>query len=484
MARRALTASLVLSPFAVALAMQGCTQDFGTFDPTGAGGADTPTTTTSGDSTTATTTGSSPTTTTGPGGGAGGGTPCEDASECNDGEPCTTDACEGGFCTNTPVEDGTLEPGYVDDTTDCVVVTCVGGTGVEGADEDDDPPEDALACAERVCDGTSIVDDPSQPIRDNEPCGESPLVCTDGLCVGCDDAADCPQPPGACQVPICDDDGVCGAEVTDEDPDDEVDDDCRTPTCDGVSADIVFVADEDQTPTDTACGVGTCTGMTASVERLDAGEDCNIGDGVCDGDGTGAGSCVECVNDSATGTDAGCGGPRPHCDDSGVPNCVECIPGGATPHLGCNAGTPICDPTGNGGNGDCVVCYDDGTQAVGCADPGTDQCDEAPGGGECFDVCYNVDPGADPGCDDPALPHCAEGPQACRECTQQSDCAGNPSGTLCNQDGNTTCGCAGGTNSAQCTDSPRGDDCIAGACGCNDDDDCPGDCDTDTGVCE
>ena len=393
-------------------------------------------------------------------------------TDCDDLKLCTTDTCDAGFCSHVNLSNGTLEPGYVDNAEDCVIRACDGdGNGAEVADDDDDPPEDADACAERVCDGTSIVD--GDPINEGLPCGPDPLVCTDGVCVGCDDPTDCPTPPGACQVATCDIDGACGADIINNDPADPDLKDCRTPTCDGVSPDITFVTDAAQTPDDIACGVGMCNGMTPGFTPVGTGNACAVGNGVCDGDASGA-SCVECVDDQATATDSGCANPATQCDESGAPVCKRCIVDAAAVDLGCTAGTAQCNPAGNAGAGECVDCYNSGGQAIGCTDPATDQCEEAPGAGTCFDVCYNVDPGADPGCIDPALTNCNEAGQVCQECTADGDCTTNKNGDDCRNAGSTKCGC---NSFNDCNNSLQGHLCNhtgSTECGCDALSDCSG----------
>jgi len=505
MARRAFAASFVLGSLALVVGQtattQGCTQDFSTFDASG-GGDSAPTSSvvsssstgpgpsSSGQSTTTTGPGGGdgggdgggPTTSTGDGGsgGAGGGTgggtggapACETPEQCNDDNLCTTDTCDAGTCSNIELADGTIEPGYVDVPTDCVTRECSAGVGAEVADLDDDPPEDAVACRERVCNGTNVAD--GDPIREGLSCGPDPQVCVAGVCTGCDDAADCPTPAGACEVATCVA-SACGSDFTDVDPVDGNTADCRTPTCDGAAPNILFVADSAQTPPNVACGIGMCNGMTPELDPVGEGTDCAVGSGVCDGDGDDA-TCVQCVDDSAAGSDSGCSGQTQQCDDSGTPVCVRCIPGGATPELGCNPGALICNPDGNAGEGECVDCFNSGGEAIGCADPDTDECNEAAGAGQCFNVCFNVDPGADPGCATASLPNCNEGGQVCQECTAPGDCAANINGNLCNQTTNTECGCSGAIDALSCliggVGSSQGTQCVSGACGCSGTTDC------------
>jgi Cys-rich repeat protein len=491
-ARRALSASLVLSPFAVALAMQGCTQDFSTFDPTGGGGTDAPTsttgepssTTTSGPTTTTTGGGEGGATTSGPGGGAGGPpTECTTPSDCDDGELCTTDECVGGTCSNTPLEDGTVEPDYVDDPLDCQIRLCEGGVGVDASDDDDDPQDEA--CRAVDCQGGAPT--PGDPINEGETCGSNPLECQDGVCTGCANDGQCPDPIEECLVAECNGDGTCGSTPTDADPLDDDPDDCRMPTCDGSGAEPIFVADASDTPPDGICGVGACNGMTPTQDPAAAGTACASGGAVCDGSVSGATACVVCTVDG--GTTYGCGGPTPVCDttanggegvcvgclidgdcgadevcDTATDTCVGCVDDGdCDAGEVCDAATDtcvgcvddgdcdggICDTTSN----TCVECLDDGDCPGQVCDPDTNQCED----------CYSDGAaGTDPGCesDDGLDPVCNEGNRTCGGCTVDADCADNERGTDCRSGGQ--CGCQNNNNCLH--DEAAGPTCSSNVC--------------------
>jgi hypothetical protein len=132
-----------------------------------------------------TSTGTAPTTSTlsGPGGagGAGGATPCAGPTDCEDGDACTTDACEDGICAHGPRDD----------------------------DEDGHGP---LTCGGQDCNDFNPLVHPG-----------APEICTDAADNDCNGVADCFDP--ACEnAPIC----GCTPSPGGEDCDNGADDDCDT----------------------------------------------------------------------------------------------------------------------------------------------------------------------------------------------------------------------------------------------------------------
>lgn len=457
MARRALTASLILAPFAVALAMQGCTQDFSTFDPTGSGGGDA---TTSTSTSPTTTTGTSPTTTTGPGGGeggstttssgGGGGSPptdCEVPADCDDDNPCTDDVCNGGVCERTPVEDGPLGE---DDETDCVDRTCEGGEVVETADDAEDPPDTSAPCDITICEEGA----PTQVLADaGTSCGNPPLECDgEGVCAGCDgspanecgDATECSDP--TCNVG----DGTCDPGFTADDPADPTDGDCKALDCPGDQAEADVVNDDADLPTDLPCSDRGCNAGMVTEPIRGEGMACLAGEvGVCDGVGRAAANCKTCRDTAAAGaTDAGCSAATPNCDEAaggGEGACVECLGDGD-----CGDGE-TCDPATD----TCVAtCVTSGDCTAQVCDPDTDTCE---------DCASNGGDGADLGCDaaDGLNPVCNEGTRTCGACAGAGDCVGNPRGDDCRSFAGLgmQCGCQNAAN-----DCEAGESCMDNVC--------------------
>lgn len=518
------------------LVAASCTQDFGTFDPAGSGGS-APTSSSVGSPTSSTSSGTSDgggpsatttTTTTSVGtgggeggattgtGGAGGGTggsggappTCELPTDCDDGEPCTTDSCVAGDCANAFLGDGTVEPGYVDDPLDCVTRVCDGGTGVEVDDEDDDPPDEA--CREVVCVGGEPT--PGDPINEGDSCGDDPLVCESGVCVGCTTDGECPDPLAACLVGDCLPDSTCGEMRTTVDPPDTTAGDCSRPNCDGTSDDPILEEDATDEPNDGECGVGACDGMSPIQNPAPPGTACSSGGTVCNGMVAGDTACVVCTVDG--GTTYGCEGVDPACDEAaagGEGACVECLDDGD-----CTVG--VCDTDAR----QCVECLDDGDCTGEVCDTLAQVCVECLDDLDCTDEVCDTDANVCVEClddldctvgacdttasvcvecvddGDCTVGVCDTGPNVCVECLDSGDCAagvcdtdinsceacasnnangsdlgcGNGLDPVCNETDRTCGGCA--DDDLNCTDNTRGHDCRAGGqCGCQNVNDCP-----------
>ncbi len=471
--------------------MQGCTQDFGTFDPTGSGGGD-PTSSSVGTSTATTSNTTTATTTTttnvgpgggggaGPGGGGGGGdqgggggvpTDCVEAVDCDDDNVCTDDGCVEGLCSNEPVGDGPLEG---DDETDCIDFSCDGGLLVETADDTEDPPDTSPPCDVTNC----VAGVPVQVLADpGTSCGANPLVCDGaGLCSGCDgnpgnecgNATDCSDP--SCNTG----DGTCDPGFTSADPGDPTNGDCKTLVCPGDQAEGNVVNDDTDLPGDLACSDRGCSGGNITTPVRPEGMACLVGTGVCDGVGTAAANCKVC-RDTAGGVadDAGCSGGTPICAEAGNGQCRVCLDDavGNAQDTGC-AADEVCDPAGTG---TCVTCFGSGVGSVGCN--GTEICD----GGNCV-VCTDdgdgvIDAGCglqgaelDLACDESAAPVCVE-------CQDPLDCefGENPNGLDCNRAGGTECGCeTSGNPDTDCVGAANGPICSGGGgtCSCTDPSQC------------
>lgn len=139
-------------------------------------------------------------------------TTCATATECDDANPCTTDACDAqGTCSNIAVADGTscadADPCNGSET--CSTGTCTAGTPLVCADGE--------ACTTDVCtplvgcqffplaDGSSCAD--GDPCNGDETCAAG--VCTAGASLVCDDGQECTAdacvPFGGCAfTPVAD----------------------------------------------------------------------------------------------------------------------------------------------------------------------------------------------------------------------------------------------------------------------------------------
>jgi hypothetical protein len=494
-ARRAVAASFVLGSLALLGQglTQGCTQDFSNFDgsggndPTGPAsqsstGPGTPTSSSSSGSGNPTTTtgaggdGGGPTSTS-TGGGAGGGTGggCVDASDCDDDNPCTTDACDDDVCENLPVDDGPI--GGVDDPEDCRNHECLAGEEIDEPDNTEDPTDANPPCELTICAGGAPT--PENAAEGTE-CGPAPQECDgDGTCRGCDPEGPDSQCGDAteCSAPTCDDDETCNPGFLDDATvlPDPVDGDCQRDECPGDNVNAQSVADDTDVPANLPCASAACDDGGAEFTRLDEGDSCLGQVGVCDGLGNLAANCKTCRDTAGgAGTDAGCSAGAPICDElgnSGAGVCRVCnnTMGGGGTDLGCPDTDQVCDPAGIG---TCVDCYTEGGgTVVNCV---SGEVCEPVGLGSCS-TCYDEGAGVtDAGCEDDT-PACDEGTDTCEECQDAGDCAGNDNGTICSNAGGTTCGC---NAVGDCSTSNRGRICRNGAgddfCGCNAIGDCAG----------
>lgn len=103
---------------------------------------------------------------------------CVNAAECDDGNPCTADACGDAYaCTHTAVADGPL-PAADQTLGDCKQITCSGGEPETVADPTD-MPEGSGPCNVGTClaHGVPALED----APDGTACGAG-LVCARGIC--------------------------------------------------------------------------------------------------------------------------------------------------------------------------------------------------------------------------------------------------------------------------------------------------------------
>ena len=159
----------LVASFAATLICGGCFIDGGPFEEGAAGNGGTP-----GTDGSATGTGGTPTTSTGT-------DDCSAVPPCDDGDPCTVDACPSGTCEHTPASDGTAAEDL--DLHDCVKPVCQGGAVVSKIDKSQSPDIDPSDCSVTYCldaGGTQ-----TEPDNEGEPCGSpSGDVCHERLCDG------------------------------------------------------------------------------------------------------------------------------------------------------------------------------------------------------------------------------------------------------------------------------------------------------------
>lgn len=226
------------------------------------------------------------------------GTKCNEDATCDDGNPCTIDACgDEGLCVVSPAADGDAPaqtPG------DCKRLVCAGGALIEEPD-DLDVVDDGNACTFDDCGDGKVLHTP----KAGSPCaihGANGVCSVDGECVvdcgpglpPCNDGEPCTTDAcnaaeGKCVfTPL---DGVACPGVAD------VPGDCRTPLCvQGTcpEPDKGGVVDDTDLPVDgNDCTTDACASGIPSNVPLPGGTSCETNGGkICDSEG--GGQCVEC----------------------------------------------------------------------------------------------------------------------------------------------------------------------------------------------
>ncbi len=116
-------------------------------------------------------------------GGSGGAEPCSIATQCDDGDVCTTDACVGGFCQSTPRDD---------DADGFGPLSC-GGPDCNDLNPNVAPgaPEQCADGSDNDCNGVADCLDPACVGVPNCGCQPKPEECTGGTDEDCDGAVDC-----------------------------------------------------------------------------------------------------------------------------------------------------------------------------------------------------------------------------------------------------------------------------------------------------
>jgi len=199
------------------------------------------------------------------GSGGAGGDSCASLS-CDDKNPCTKDACQGGQCVHTP-----------DDTAT--------------------PPSDGNECTKNLCSGGEVK---HAPVGADTPCGTGgTLKCSaTGQCVGCTNNNDCGTSTD-CLIHTCLPNQTCeityvsqGTMLADPTPND-----CKGMACDGMGSATPVNLNTDL-PLDDGdeCTSEACVAGIPDYPVKAAGTPC-MGDKVCNA----VGACVTCA-----GTNLGC----------------------------------------------------------------------------------------------------------------------------------------------------------------------------------
>ena len=227
----------------------------------------------------------------------GGGGACE---PCNDGNPCTNDACSAGACVYVPLEEGADcgdgDPCNGEERCEYVstgVIECVGGPDLDC--------NDGNPCTDDGCEpDTGCINDPAP--RDDQPC---------------DDGNDC-NDNDTCADGVCQGEGLnCPSDGTERES-------CFSYPCDNTDADGPVCAD----PVPLEEG-----------ERCDDGNACTQAE-VCDGEGVcGAGTQIDCSDGNPCTQDS--------CDPA--TGCSNPAASDGTPCAGGRCVEGVCVRSGEGG---------------------------------------------------------------------------------------------------------------------------------------
>ncbi|AKT40663.1 hypothetical protein [Chondromyces crocatus] len=232
--------------------------------------------------------------------------PCgPDQPSCDDGNPCTDDACDAvtSQCVNTP-RHGEPPIGHVEEQGDCGVTVCSSGQ-VQRIVDETETPAPANDCMQGLCNGGT----PTQvPLPAQTSCGSSGDVCDGaGTCGQCNSASDCVNLPddGACATRTCVN-HVCGQVFTGAGtlvPNQTVGD-CQVRVCDGAGAEVSMPDDTDFVDDGNECTIQDCN--NGQPRSVDASLNTPCGGGnqlYCNG----AGACVGCTANDQCGQGTFCG---------------------------------------------------------------------------------------------------------------------------------------------------------------------------------
>ncbi|GMV40584.1 MAG: hypothetical protein AMXMBFR64_23000 [Myxococcales bacterium] len=423
-----------------------------------------------------------------------------EADLCDDGNPCTTDSCDAGTCVHDPIAAGACSDGDACTTLDeCQDGVCVGGPAPVC--------DDGEPCTDDACNSaTGCTYTPNaNPCDDGDPCTKDD-ACGEGTCLpgpldeekcGCSVDSDCAaledgdycngtlycdqsQPTPVCAVDpssvvLCDasKDSLCEKKACDPasgvclstpigdgtDCDDGNEctqgDVCSGGACKGV---IVICDDGNPCTTDSCDAQLGCT-SAVSTDACDDGNPCTTNDvcnnGACGGSPLICSDTNPCTKDQCD-PEIGCTflPTDAPCDDGNPCTAADVCSGGTcqgTTTTLCNDNNPCTDDGCDPGVG-CVFA----NNANPCDDGSACTVGDACAGGKCVGTaplsCDDGDPCTDDGCDEQGCTYVAN-TSPCDDgdiCTEGDACADGacvPGATLACDDGNSctqdACGAAG-----------------------------------------
>jgi len=343
--------------------------------------------------------------------GAGACVGCLTAATCpGDDTQCQTRTCSASHqCAISPAPAGKLLA--IQTTGDCRKNQCDGNGNIQTVNDDTDLPIDGNVCTSDVC----MNGLPSNPmVTVGTSCGTNLMCNAAGQCVGCITVADCPGSDTACQTRACTA-GQCvvnnvgvGTVVVSQ-----TTGDCKRDQCDGMGNQVT-VADDTDLPVDgNQCTQDLCMNGNPSNPPQPVDTACNQNSGTrCNGI-AGAAACVQCNTASQCS-----GGPDTECHTR------ACSAAGTCSIINTMSGTAVSDQT----VGDCPRKQCDGAGNVLTVTDMTDIPNDS--NGCTIDSCNGSAPTHTPQmqgtfCSDNGGVVCnATG--TCVACNVASDCPGGP----------------------------------------------------------
>lgn len=215
-------------------------------------------------------------------------------SECSLPSDCdmlpANDECQARTCINGMCGQSFTAQGFVlavQTSGDCKQRECDGAGAIVVVTDDTDLPDDGNACTAGMCSGGVAS---NGPVMDGTPCGGS-QSCVSGVCTGCIVGADCPGTDTECRTRTCTS-GACGFDfelqgfVTSQ----QTAGDCQEQQCDGMGATVSVDENGDVPPDDgNACSDDVCVNGSPQHPPEPLNASC-LSSMYCDG----AGNCVAC----------------------------------------------------------------------------------------------------------------------------------------------------------------------------------------------
>jgi hypothetical protein len=215
--------------------------------------------------------------------------PATSQTQCDDLNPCTSDAClpcdlpecgGAGRCGNQGLS-GMPTPGVSQVTGDCRERRCVEGVDTDAVDNYD-IPKDGNDCTEDLCKLGAPVND---PLAAGTACSNDYVCDGKGSCVECVSAANCEDWSDSCSRPACKD-GYCTSEPepagTALPAEEQFPGDCRIVVCNGTGSSRHDADPTDLPNDDNPCTKDECVGTSPRHSYQPAGTSCGEGGGVCD----------------------------------------------------------------------------------------------------------------------------------------------------------------------------------------------------------